>query len=1134
MATTVPTSAATTAANKDKQSKDRRRQYRSCDRCRSGKRACDASYTSVAEALENRVACSNCRKKGRTCSFSYVLSILGMPGGLPAPAMAAAASNSNSNSSDNDDAASLEADELEAASAVPAPDTDRAYPGAVAIKPVRSLTGWDAGWDRVQHDVLQCLQGVSFQSTSSRLTSNLDRIYLNDGLIRVYEGAAEQALRCWVTSSNTPYTLDRLSQSSGKDQGANNQLVYWRICELDRGSRALLGRDSPSEDREIMEAFHSVILAFAAQWAPNWIQTMAAQTGQGPHEGGAGLRATENRVRLALWERAREKLQAVSGLDSFRVIFSLIIFAWTEKPREVQERATGRVDIDIADESCALDTSSWQSPAEGSTLLLVAALRKLLTIRFKVESRRRRGLLPWTPLTAKSGRNAAPGVEASGEGSDIQRGLEEKKENGAAQASATPSSSAGAAPAARQISDVKRMEETYHMVFWLSIVIDTETAVLRKHPPVVSDEDSEVLRSIPYGGSDDFGQGSSASDGGVKGIWDDYIIDYSKKRTDELACSWPCDEAKASATLSFSTPVKVVLFRQISRLQMSFWRRASSENVEQHIASGLNIVRHWNAVYAPLLDSCRRHHGALPPSIQSWYVLIACPWYLAVLLFVEMVQTIDMAGASDGRRRTERARSGTFPRLRAQACSDMAAMIEAIQATDFSHGGTFDFVRDSGGTVLHTEPWTEILVHSVSAVAKTEIRLHDGLCAQFRWNELQDSRHRVQKCLWALEQLSDRSPSASLAFEQLSALAHARTKQQFHIEQIPMARPVMPDHAMAAAATGGPIGSSLADGGDDSLTPSSLAQVLEGFQGQGFAPTSEDDRFSTDLATLDDSAGSAGDFLELFMSKQHQHPHQHHHHHQPDSPGRRQSGVGAGACDVEASSDVSRSTLDSTAAAASHLFNSSDRHHDNTGWRAADASTTTTATSAPYSSSASSGKRRAEPSAWIDEELAPEERPRKVPRRHLSPTLDVRADRQCRSKDECETFFSPPLQDRPEYRDEAQMDEEEFYVDGRAAEMLEHHHRRSRQRQQQAASTTSSSSSSYHGRKRQSRKAAGVVDGSLATDGIEAAAPTTGGAGAGGGGGHDAGAHAWLDVPAATAVVSDCDVDWSSIFAMPM
>ncbi|KAN0060005.1 hypothetical protein ACQY0O_007978 [Thecaphora frezii] len=1151
---------------KEKSSKDKRRQYRSCDRCRSGKRACDASYASVAEALERKVACSNCKKKGKACSFQYVLSILGGPGFTTAALQPPGGTDASESptaalNTDPDETCSLESDELEpvasndhitnaavalrysrisadldAAQPEPSSDahTDASDAGAkvpsdhaaalvhhvglpraadpVAVRPYlppktvgtsRSLTGWDMGWDRARHNVLQCLQGVSFQSASSRLATNLDRIYLNDGLIRVYEGAAEQALRCWVTSSNTPYMLERLSHPTMQGHSPNHQLVYWRICELDRGSRSLLGRGSPSEDVEVMEAFHAVILAFAAQWAPHWIRGLATQDSPdptAPHGGGgegSSPRFAENRIRLALWKRARDKLQAVCSLDSFRVIFSLIIFAWTEKPREIQERASARVDMDLTDESCALDTSSWQSPAEGSTLLLVAALRKLLSIRFKVESKKRRGLLPWDPLSRSGARTGATAAadrvertrgrpDGGEEGREMQRGLEEKRQVPDATASTNNH-------AAVRADEVKRMEGTYHMLYWLGVVIDTETAVLRKHPPVVSDEDSEVLRSVPCG--DTHWGDDPAGGGGTKGIWDDYIVDYSKKKTSELASVWPCDEAKASATLSFSTPVKVVLFRQISRLQMSFWRRASVENVEQHIASGLGIVRHWQQVYAPLLDSCRRHHATLPPSIQSWYVLIACPWYLAVLLFVEMVQTIDMAGSCDHRCRAERARSGTFPQLRDQACADMAAMIETIQATEFAHGGTFDFVRDSGGTVLHTEPWTEILVHSISAVAKTEIRQHDGLCAQFRWHELEASRRRVHKCLWALEQLSDRSPSASMAFEQLSNLAHTRTKQQFHIEQIPMASPMLPDSGVAADPH-----ELVSVEAASSLTPSSLVQALEDFQNQSFATASDDEVQPTSAET---SCTSANHLLNLLLSRQ-----------QPTEAAQDQTRdsmatkATAGAatfstgCDLEQRSGASHSSLDSTAA-ASRLFCGSNRRPMRAAWPGAASSTT----SAKQSSIVSSGKRRyaaaaAEPDGAIDDAHCIE-RPRKVPRYPLPPSARHReahatAAAAAAPRESCHTFFSPPLQDRPTQRDEAQMDEEEFYVDGRADEMLEQH-RLTKARASAAAA------------KRQEE---------LCTS----AASTAEGAGD----------SCWLDAAAAEPVISECDVDWSSIFGMPM
>ncbi|KAJ9480050.1 Zn(2)-C6 fungal-type domain-containing protein [Pseudozyma hubeiensis] len=806
----------------------RRRQYRSCDRCRVGKRACNAEYDSVAEAINNKVACSNCRKKGKSCSFQYVLSILGgvpstsgdgvvasgdmpmMPGlsTFVEQPMVYDSVNSTFQTLNDLGSSAAQTDTIDSTSAFA--ETRQAS----SLRTVaRSGVKQDEQPSRAMiHAVtvaeaasaFKSLSSISPTSSTTRMTSTIDRIFLNDGLIRVYEGAAEHALQCWVSSSNTPYML---SQSSSISTSSSQQLVYWRICELDRGARTLLSLPPfgpASREREIMEAFHSVVLAFAAQWSPHRVSNLAQPQSK----------CSENKVRLALWERARDKLQKVANVDSFRVIFALIIFAWTEKPRQVMDCVENGIDVDLNAENCALDTSAWQSPAEGSTFLLVAAMRKLLSIKFRIEGKKRRGVCPWNApnrkaagaATSSSGaasqaraQQSASAMELDGEeqigatmAGKIQADLENKQPATAAHGRSRPSYDPDLANAA----ETSRMEGTYHMLYWLCVVIDTETSVLRKYPPVVCDEDSEVMSSIP--------SLPPSTLSGRKGIWDDYILDMSKlKQHTEFTTSWPCDISKASATLAFSTPVKVVMFRQIGRLQMSFWRRASTTSVEQQIRSGLSIIYHWNQVYGPLIDSCRASHAELPVSIQSWYVLLAFPWYLAVLLFVEMVQTVDMAGASDRQARYERARSGIFPRLRDRACSDLALLIAAIQSTSFDHlEPTFEYVRDSGGNLLLTEPWSEILVHSITAVVKTEVKLHEGYCSSFKWRELEESHDRIGKCLWALDKLSDRSPSAQMAYEQLERLTRATKSGTLAFQQIPLASPPLQREALAEAQCG--------------------------------------------------------------------------------------------------------------------------------------------------------------------------------------------------------------------------------------------------------------------------------------------------------------------------------------------
>ncbi|SNX86108.1 uncharacterized protein MEPE_04817 [Melanopsichium pennsylvanicum] len=193
---------------------------------------------------------------------------------------------------------------------------------------------------------------ISSMSSINRITSAIDRIFLNDGLIRVYGGAAEQTLQCWITSSNTPYMLVDRSRNTAVTSASSQQLAYWRICELDRGAHSLLGHTSgrASRETEITDAFHSVVLAFAAQRSPHWISGLADKAFLGDSTSRGFSKTSENEVRLALRERAREKLQKVANVDSFRVIFSLILFAWTEKPIDVVEQAGNGADINLNNE----------------------------------------------------------------------------------------------------------------------------------------------------------------------------------------------------------------------------------------------------------------------------------------------------------------------------------------------------------------------------------------------------------------------------------------------------------------------------------------------------------------------------------------------------------------------------------------------------------------------------------------------------------------------------------------------------------------------------------------------------------------------------------------------------------------
>ncbi|KAN0061772.1 hypothetical protein ACQY0O_005765 [Thecaphora frezii] len=744
---------AATAAAVPPQAK--KKMFKNCDFCRSAKRACDATYVSIGAALASKIACSNCKRKNRTCTFNHLISTFGV-----ADLDFSALKGETDIGAANDDSSERRPDKRRRHEDVPVAD----LPGGID-----EVIGTDA--TLVKRGAQVCVlprsaSPLGYKAADVRIATNLDRIFLNEDLVNIYEGAAEQALRCWVTNTNTPY----LFEADGIREPWAGKTLHWKVCVLDQEAQNFVRGPQmhlASSEKAVREALHAVMLAFAAQW-PRHRQTIGEHSKLQPSD----WPADEARIRLELWKRARDKLMAVADVWSFRIIFALILFAWTEKPKEVPAHAhwqaddTQRVAAWTAlYENSATETSTWQDPAEASTMMLATAGRKLLQFRNRLQSLCRRGVDPWSLGPSANGRPL--------DANEVQR---------------------------RRLQ-ASLLEKTYHNLFWLGVMIDTETAVLRKHPPVICDDDTDLVQQSVLSNLPGFNsRGAEIGDiapaqqrrqqqrplghgvrgqGQIRKIWDEVILSSSQQRQATFARIWPSSEEAALRTLAFSAPVKVLLFRHIGRLQAAYWRQADADVIERHIQQGLEVVHHWYLTYQPFLESCIVHHSTLPLSIQSWYTLITVPWNLAVLLLVELAQTVDQACLSDPQARRQREQGETFGVLRKRACNQTAALVHAVQtherqerfAAQGQGTGAFAFVHSAGGSVLHTEPWAEIMVCSFSALAKSEIRMLAGLAANFQWQEIECARHRIEKYLWALQQLSNRSHLAELAYKETKALA---------------------------------------------------------------------------------------------------------------------------------------------------------------------------------------------------------------------------------------------------------------------------------------------------------------------------------------------------------------------------
>lgn len=765
----------------------RKKMYKNCDRCRQAKRACSAQYVSIAEALANKVACDLCKKKGQVCTFnSLINSFGGIPlGGASGAAYAeilqeAAATSPKSNaigtvheagpsstmlvkrsrsqrpsqsqsqsysSSISNDSTNLEEQHDSKRRKQSASDSSSIYTlsssNRMVISGTRSsFSDSQSAFTSQGRPSIFDFPGLDIWGSSPnvRLSQDADRQHLSSDLIHIYEGVAEHAFSIWVTDATTPYLGDPASMSPASAVMS----LHKKVVLLDHVSKRIFkpGPASRSTERRVSEAYHAVLLAYAAQW-PRHRSSETAGSGE--------WRPDEARVRLSLWKQARDKLMDAADAWSFRIVFALMLFAWTGKPPEVpgeEAWAAGDpgsdlpetyVDEPSLDENSALDSSSWQVSAESSTMMSTTALRKLKAFRLKIQHLHRKGIDFWS--------DAAPGLDTW--------------------------------QVAHRRAEATLLENTYHNLFWYGCMMDTELSVLRKQDAIIGDEDTDLTDQLlsPHHASRMRKLTGSPASGMRKGtpfrkIWDEVIPASSQNHRHLYATSWPCSEETARRTLAYATPIKVLLFRHVGRLQSTYWRQAPAEQVERQIAHALSVVRHWDETYGSFFASCIAHHTELPPSLQSWYTLLAAKCDLAQIYLVEIVKDMDRS-AADPFVNTEE----VFSALRHKVCVQTSELINAIRSSprpssrgQVPQNSAFDYIESTDSTILHSDPWPEMSVHGFACVAKADMKEFAKLAEEGRWNEVQAAEQRVQNCIWALEQLRNRSIMAVGAADEIKRL----------------------------------------------------------------------------------------------------------------------------------------------------------------------------------------------------------------------------------------------------------------------------------------------------------------------------------------------------------------------------
>lgn len=503
--------------------------------------------------------------------------------------------------------------------------------------------------------------------------------------MKIYHDVMEGALSCWLVEHTCPYkslpptpgdTPDTQRFGSLEDMhkewGPNwSNRIYRRVIKLDRMAHLLgLKRLGQADEIKVSSALNSVVMAFTAQWAQSSQRSSARWPGSAGLDGSHGYQPPDpdigeefdRTLQKTFWNQARRALDDCSEIDSFRVAFAEIIFGLTQKYVEVTGAQQGssltldkNVDMsEVVDEILRGDRQQ---------MWLERATRRLHVLRRRVE------------LYDRQRRNREDG---------------------------------------RQGYDAE-YRKTIDLLFWLAIMFDTISAAMTERPLTVSDEDTSNLAlsySIPTTSST---TSSTTNVANMARRWNTILT--KDQQTKITSLRWPLSIEVIAQELSDAAPVKVLLYRKITRLQTLIARGSDTAAIEETIEDALMVYRHWQLLYHPLFTDLIENHLSLSSRIQSWHVCLLGHWLLATLLIADLIQCVDQRGlgmAAETRRRVETGRAAGIRRASVRMVSDLARA-SAPRDDDYGQLENFhDAVKDGA---LLTEPWTMILIRTFAGAA---------------------------------------------------------------------------------------------------------------------------------------------------------------------------------------------------------------------------------------------------------------------------------------------------------------------------------------------------------------------------------------------------------------------------------
>ncbi|KIX92488.1 uncharacterized protein Z520_11808 [Fonsecaea multimorphosa CBS 102226] len=560
------------------------------------------------------------------------------------------------------------------------------------------------------------------------LTEDHSRLYIKNGLLKIYHDSLEGALSCWLIERNCPYASSPFVDERDAWSSKWSNRIVTRVRALD-DAYLRSGVLSQNDQKQASNVLSLVIMAFAVQWAQSSYGKHDNLSTHLPEHGIFG-----RNMQKALWHKANLALSQATGNPSFKVIFAAIIFSLTQRPMESAEvlpSPNSRRQNDLASLRKILDN-------DGGPIFLDVAVRKL---------------------------------------HDHQRRLKD----------AERSRDGGHLALQTSFTLGEQDKQTFGLMFWLAIMFDTISAAMNRRTFALSDGETSIVDDVhppaprlatsvngfacDLDGYSGFSNMNSSQLARESHIWGNYFLRQQSRVGDvrKQTTRWPCSYVDAAACLADAAPVKVLVFRRVGHLQDLYYQRASAEAIENAIASTLEVYNHWNNTYGRFISDCVANHESLPARIQSWYLLLASHWHLAVLILSDLIEKLDDSNMTLPANRTARQTTEFSAAVRFRsvyAVSDLGRC-SRFGNEDLSFSQSPDFHHAVNKAALLTEPWTVVLVRSFAHAGEVLVKLvlsrrEPGLFMDT--NHLSEARSRLNDCieaLWLLGRKSDMALSAA-------------------------------------------------------------------------------------------------------------------------------------------------------------------------------------------------------------------------------------------------------------------------------------------------------------------------------------------------------------------------------------